>query len=65
MQSKNLYQVYNQSCVEGMREHVTNDSIDLIFTDPPYGIKGDELDVHYHRDESKVVPGYIDVPLNE
>lgn len=59
------YQVYNQSCVEGMREHVTDDSIDLIFTDPPYGIKGDELDVHYHRDESKVVPGYVDVPLSE
>ena len=48
-----------------MREHVANDSIDLIFTDPPYGIKGDELDVHYHRDESKVVPGYVDVPLSE
>jgi site-specific DNA-methyltransferase (adenine-specific) len=59
------YQVYNQSCVEGMREHVANDSIDLVFTDPPYGIKGDELDVHYHRDESKVVPGYVDVPLTE
>jgi len=65
MQSKNLYQVYNQSCVEGMREHVLDDSIDLIFTDPPYGIKGDELDVHYHRDESKVVPGYVDIPLTE
>lgn len=65
MQSKNLYQVYNQSCIEGMREHVVDDSIDLIFTDPPYGIKGDELDVHYHRDESKVVPGYVDVPLSE
>jgi site-specific DNA-methyltransferase (adenine-specific) len=23
------------------------------------------LDVHYHRDESTVVPGYIDVPLNQ
>ena len=59
------YQVYNQSCVEGMRKHVADDSIDLIFTDPPYGIKGDELDVHYHRDESKVVPGYVDIPLTE
>ena len=65
MQSKNHYQVYNQSCIEGMREHVADNSIDLIFTDPPYGIKGDELDVHYHRDESKVVPGYVDVPLSE
>jgi site-specific DNA-methyltransferase (adenine-specific) len=59
------YKVYNQSCIEGMKEHVADNSVDLIFTDPPYGIKGDELDVHYHRDESKVVPGYVDVPLDE
>lgn len=59
------YQVYNQDCVTGMREHVADASIDLIFTDPPYGIKGDELDVHYHRDESNVVPGYVDVPLDQ
>lgn len=65
MQSKTVYQVYNQSCVEGMREHVADESVDLVFTDPPYGIDGDELDVHYHRDESKVVPGYIDVPLSQ
>ena len=59
------YRVYNQSCIEGMREHVADNSIDLIFTDPPYGIDGDELDVHYHRDESNVVPGYVDVPLSQ
>ena len=59
------YKVYNQSCIDGMKEHVSDNSIDLIFTDPPYGIKGDELDVHYHRDESKVVPGYVDVSLDE
>lgn len=58
------YQVYNQDCVTGMRQHVIDDSVDFIFTDPPYGIKGDELDVHYHRDESHVVPGYVDVPLD-
>ena len=59
------YQVYNQSCIEGMREQVKDNSVDLIFTDPPYGIDGDGLDVHYHRDESNVVPGYVDVPLNQ
>ena len=59
------YRVYNQDCVTGMREHVVDASIDLIFTDPPYGIKGDELDVHYHRDENNVVPGYVDVPLDQ
>lgn len=59
------YKIYNQSCIDGMREHVADKSVDLIFTDPPYGIKGDELDVHYHRDESNVVSGYVDVPLSE
>ena len=59
------YKVYNQSCIDGMKDHVEDGSVDLIFTDPPYGIDGDGLDVHYHRDESKVVPGYIDVPLSQ
>ena len=59
------YQVYNQSCIDGMREHVADGSVDLIFTDPPYGIDGDGLDVHYHRDESNVIQGYIDVPLTQ
>lgn len=59
------YKVYNESCIEGIFEHVSDGSIDLIFTDPPYGINGDELDVHYHRDESNVVPGYVDVPLDQ
>jgi site-specific DNA-methyltransferase (adenine-specific) len=59
------HQVYNKSCIEGMREHVKDNSVDLIFTDPPYGIDGDGLDVHYHRDESTVVPGYVDVPLDQ
>ena len=59
------YKVYNQSCIDGMREHVKDNSVDQIFTDPPYGIDGDELDVHYHRNESNVVPGYIDVPLSQ
>lgn len=65
MNTDMTYTVYNQSCIEGMMEHVKDDSIDLIFTDPPYGINGDELDVHYHRDESNVVPGYVDVPLSQ
>lgn len=60
-----FYKIYNQSCITGMREHIDDNSIDLIFTDPPYGIKGDKLHIHYHRDESNVVPGYIDVPLEQ
>lgn len=59
------YQVYNQDCITGMRAHVKSQSVDLIFTDPPYGIQGDTLDRHYNRDDSLVVPGYQDVPQSE
>lgn len=55
--------IYNQDCISGMAEHIPDSSIDLIFTDPPYGIDGDKLDAHYNRDESNVVPGYVEVPL--
>jgi site-specific DNA-methyltransferase (adenine-specific) len=57
------YKIYNQDCISGMRDHVEDESVDLIFTDPPYGIDGDKLDAHYHRDESNIVPGYVEVPL--
>jgi len=57
------HKVYNQSCIEGMSEHIQDNSVDLIFTDPPYGIEGDKLDSHYNRNESHVVPGYVEVAL--
>lgn len=56
------YQVYNDDCTTGLKK-IESNTVDLIFTDPPYGIEGDKLDAHYHRDESNVVPGYIDIPL--
>jgi len=48
-----------------MQQHVATGSVDLVFTDPPYGIRGDQLDTHYNRDDSKVIPGYVDVPNDE
>lgn len=53
---------WNEDCVEGSKKHLKDGSIDLIITDPPYGIKGDKLDQHYNRDESKVIKGYIEIP---
>ena len=57
------YRVFAEDCVTGMRRHVADETVDLIIADPPYGIAGETLDKHYARDESNVVPGYIDVPL--
>ncbi|MDR3290092.1 MAG: site-specific DNA-methyltransferase [Rickettsiales bacterium] len=56
---------YNCDCVEGSKKYLKDNSIDLIITDPPYGIEGDKLDKHYNRDESKVIDGYVDIPLKE
>ncbi len=57
------YSIYNQDCIQGLKDNVADNSVDLIFTDPPYGIQGDKLDAHYARDEGNVVSGYIDVPF--
>ena len=59
------YSLYNEDCIDGAIKHLKNDSIDLIITDPPYGIKGDKLHQHYNREESYVLDGYIEVPIDE
>jgi site-specific DNA-methyltransferase (adenine-specific) len=55
----------NADCVEGARRFLGDGTVDLILTDPPYGIGGDGLDRHYNRDESRVVGGYVEVPGDE
>jgi len=57
-----MYKIENKDCIQGLKQ-LEDQSVDLIFTDPPYGIEGDKLDAHYHRDESNVVPGYVEVSL--
>jgi site-specific DNA-methyltransferase (adenine-specific) len=59
----NLY--YQGDCVEGARGHLPDGSVDLVVTDPPYGIGGDRLHQHYNRDEGHVVDGYVEVPEGE
>lgn len=56
---------YNGDCVPGAEEHIPENSVDLIITDPPYGINGDRLHRHYNRDEGFVVEGYVEVPVDE
>jgi site-specific DNA-methyltransferase (adenine-specific) len=56
---------YNLDCVVGAEKYLADNSVDLIITDPPYGIQGDKLDKHYNRDESKVIDGYVEVAAEE
>lgn len=56
---------FNEDCIEGAKKHIPDNSIDLIISDPPYGIDGAHLDKHYNRDEGFVVEGYVEVPESE
>jgi site-specific DNA-methyltransferase (adenine-specific) len=56
---------YNEDGIEGCRRHIPDGSVDLIVTDPPYGIQGDTLHKHYNRKEEHVLDGYVEVPAEE
>lgn len=57
--------VYNEDCAEGCKRHIEDGSVDLIITDPPYGIGGDSLHKHYNRKEEYVLGDYAEVPRGE
>ncbi|GAB4313944.1 MAG: site-specific DNA-methyltransferase [Candidatus Sumerlaeia bacterium] len=52
---------FNEDCISGCRRHIADGCVDLIVTDPPYGIAGDTLHRHYHRREEFVHDGYVEV----
>jgi len=56
---------YNIDCIEGAQKYLADNSVDLIITDPPYGIAGDTLHKHYNRNEGNVLDGYIEIPPEE
>jgi site-specific DNA-methyltransferase (adenine-specific) len=53
---------YCGDCIAGARGHLRDGTIDLVITDPPYGIHGDTLHRHYNRNERHVVEGYTEIP---
>ncbi|MHC5011805.1 MAG: DNA-methyltransferase, partial [Planctomycetota bacterium] len=54
-----------EDAVEGARRRIPDGAVDLIITDPPYGIDGHTLHKHYNRREDFVVDGYIEIPAAE
>lgn len=56
---------WNCDCISGATDFIPDNSVDLIITDPPYGINGDTLHKHYNRNEAYVVGGYVEVPQEE
>jgi len=57
------YRFFNEDCISGERTRIADGSVDLIITDPPYGIEGDRLHRHYNRSEKLVLDGYIEIPF--
>jgi len=57
--------IFNEDCIEGCKAHIPDNFVDLIITDPPYGIGGDGLHKHYNRKEEFVIDGYIEIPAKE
>jgi len=52
---------YNCDCIKGAKKYLKDNSVDLIITDPPYGISGENLHKHYNRNEASVIEGYLEV----
>ncbi len=55
-------QFFLLDAVEGARRNIPDGAVDLVVTDPPYGIEGHSLHKHYNRNEAFVVDGYVEVP---
>jgi len=49
------HNVYFEDCVEGMRERLDDDSVDMVFTSPPYNVEKDQ-----HGTRSSDVVAYDD-----
>jgi site-specific DNA-methyltransferase (adenine-specific) len=45
-----INKIHNMDCIEGMKK-LPNRSVDLVLTDPPYGVIGMEWDKHINWDE--------------
>lgn len=52
-------------CIELSPKYLSENTVDLIITDPPYGINGASLHKHYNRKESNAIDGYIDITADE
>jgi site-specific DNA-methyltransferase (adenine-specific) len=56
-----INQIYNLDCIAGMKL-MDAESVDLIVTDPPYGIRYGKNEGLYKRPKEGILEGYIDVP---
>jgi len=56
-----LNSIYNEDCVTGMARHLPDASVDLVITDPPFGIEFSAKRGNYNRKGSRVLEGYSEI----
>jgi site-specific DNA-methyltransferase (adenine-specific) len=56
--------VYNTDCIAGMKD-IPAQSVDLVITDPPFGIEFKAKRENYNRKGSRVLEGYNEVREND
>ena len=54
--------IYNEDCIAGMARHLPDRCIDLVITDPPFGIDFQAAKANYNRKEQHVLKGYNEIP---
>ncbi|MFN0036388.1 MAG: DNA-methyltransferase, partial [Saprospiraceae bacterium] len=57
--------IFNEDCIAGMARHLPDASIDLVITDPPFGIDFQAKRGNYNRKGSRVLEGYNEVKGND
>ncbi len=54
-------QIFNEDCITGMAHHIPDASVDLVITDPPFGIEFQAKRANYNRKGNRVLEGYTEV----
>jgi len=60
-----MFKIYPTDCISGAKKYISDNFVDLIITDPPYGINGHLLHRHYNRNEKYVLDGYREVETDQ
>lgn len=54
-------QIFQEDCISGMRARIPDNSVDLVITDPPFGIEFGAKRGNYNRKPDRVLEGYNEV----
>ena len=59
--SKFINTIFNEDCIAGMARHLPDHSVDLVITDPPFGIEFQAKRANYNRKGDRVLEGYSEI----